>query len=61
MKFSPKTVVVLTDGNIKGLNHFNVIFSTTKLYGFLCEYDEFEKQKFNKNITYLMDYRVYGA
>lgn len=60
IKFNNKTVVILTDGHIKSLNHRKIIFATNKLYGFMCEYDEFEKQKFNKHITYLQDYRIYN-
>lgn len=58
--FGNQTVVILTDGHIKSLNHRKIILAATRLFGFLCEYDEFEKQLFNKNITYLADYRIYG-
>lgn len=58
--FGKNTTVILTDGNIKSLNYHKIILITGKLYGFLCEYDEFEKQTFNKNIVYLADHRVYG-
>lgn len=60
VQFGKDTSVILTDGHIKSLNHRKIILSTNKLFGFLCEYDEFEKQTFNKNITYLEDYRIYG-
>lgn len=59
--FGKKTVVILCDGNIKSLDDKRIIFSTKKLYGFLCEYDNFHLVKINKNITYLMDYRIYGC
>lgn len=60
ISFGHSTTVILTDGHIKSLNHRKIILATTKLLGFLCEYDEFEKCTFNKNITYLADYRIYG-
>lgn len=60
ISFGHNTTVILTDGHIKSLNHRKVILATTKLFGFLCEYDEFEKCTFNKNITYLADFRIYG-
>lgn len=60
ISFGNKTTVILTDGHIKSLNHRKIILATKRLFGFLCEYDEFEKCTFNKNITYLADYRIYG-
>ena len=32
LKFSNNTVVILTDGHIKSLNHRKIIFATNKLY-----------------------------
>lgn len=61
MSFGKNTVVILADGNIKSLEYYKLVFSTTKLIGFLCEYDGFHEVKWNKNITYLMDYRVYNG
>lgn len=58
--FGKNTTVILTDGNIKSLNYRKIILISDRLYGFLCEYDEFEKQTFNKNIVYLADPRIYG-
>lgn len=60
MSFGKNTTVILADGNIKSLEHNNIILATDKLYGFMCEYDEFHKMKYNKHITYLQDYRVHG-
>ena len=60
ISFSKDTTVILADGNIKSLEYNNIILATNKLYGFLCEYDEFDKIKTNNHITYLQDYRVYG-
>jgi hypothetical protein len=58
--FGHGTRVLLCDGNIKSLDWNRMIFSTDRLYGFLCEYDDFHKMQFNKHIKYLADYRVYG-
>ena len=60
ISFGNKTTVILTDGHIKSLNHRKIILAAKRLFGFLCEYDEFEKCTFNKNITYLADFRIYG-
>lgn len=60
VKFGSKTFVLLTDGNIQSLQYNQLIFSTNHLYGFLCEYDNFHQVSCNKNIVYLMDYRIYG-
>lgn len=60
MSFGKNTTVILADGNIKSLEHNNIILATDKLYGFMCEYDEFHMMKYNKHITYLQDYRVHG-
>lgn len=60
ISFSPKTVVILTDGNIKSLEYKGLILATTKLYGFMCGDYEFRLMHMNKNITYLQDYRIYG-
>lgn len=60
VKFGRNTFVLVTDGNIQALDYYKLIFSTSHLYGFLCEYDNFHLVHYNKNMTYLMDYRVYG-
>lgn len=60
ISFGKNTTVILTDGNIKSLDYYNIILATNKLYGFLCEYDDFHKIKSNNHITYLQDYRIYG-
>ena len=60
ISFRKDTTVILADGNIKSLEYNNILLATNKLYGFLCEYDEFDKIKTNNHITYLQDYRVYG-
>ena len=59
ISFRKDTTVILADGNIKSLEYNNILLATNKLYGFLCEYDEFDKIKTNNHITYLQDYRVY--
>lgn len=60
MSFGKNTTVILTDGNIKSLEYNNIILATDKLYGFMCEYDDFHKMKYNTHITYLQDNRVYS-
>lgn len=60
IQFHKHTKVIVTDGNIKALHYNNIILATTKLYGFLCEYDEFDKIKTNNYIVFLQDYRIYG-
>ena len=58
--FGKNTTVILADGNIKSLDYYNIFLATNKLYGFLCEYDNFHEIKINNHITYLQDYRIYG-
>lgn len=60
ISFGKKTVVLLTDGNIKSLEYRKILFSTTKLLGFMCGDYEFQLMLTNKRITYLQDYRIYG-
>lgn len=60
ISFDKNTVVLLTDGNIKSLEHRRIVLATTKLYGFMCGDYEFHLMHTNKNITYLQDYRIYG-
>lgn len=60
ISFGKDTTVILADGNINSLQYNNIILATDKLYGFLCEYDNFHKMKYNTHIIYLQDYRVYG-
>lgn len=60
VSFDANTVVILADGNINSLQYHNIMLAANKLYGFMCEYDNFHKMKFNTGITYLQDYRVYG-
>lgn len=58
--FSNKQVVILCDGNIRALNDKKIIFSTTKMLGFLCGDHHFEQCTLNKNIIYLQDERIYS-
>ena len=60
VSFGRNTVVILTDGNIKSLEHRKIILATTRLYGFMCGDYEFHLMKTNRRITYLQDYRIYG-
>lgn len=60
INFSNNTAVIITDGNIKSLEDNKIFLATHKLYGFMCEYDNFDKVKINNHITYLQDYRIYG-
>ncbi len=60
IKFGNSTSVIITDGNILSLEYNKIFLATKKLYGFMCEFDKFDKVKTNTHITYLQDYRVYG-
>ncbi len=60
VSFGKDTIVIVTDGNIKSLENNNIFLATNKLYGFLCEFDQFDTVKINNHITYLQDYRVHG-
>ena len=60
ISFGKNTVVLLTDGNIKSLEHRKIILATSKLMGFMCGDYEFHLMQTNKNIIYLQDYRIYG-
>lgn len=59
--FGRNTIVILADGNIGSLEHNNIWLATNKLYGFMCEYDNFHEIKTNNHITFLQDFRVYGS
>lgn len=58
--FGKNTRVILADGNIRALEHYNIYLATSHLYGFMCEYEQFHQVTLNTKITYLQDYRVYG-
>lgn len=60
INFGKNTTVILSDGNIKSLEHHNIYLATNRLYGFMCEDENFQYIKINNHITYLQDYRVYG-
>lgn len=60
IQFGKNTVVILADGNIKSLEYHNIYLATNKLYGFMCEDENFQEIKINNHITYLQDYRIYG-
>lgn len=58
--FGPGTRVIVTDGNVRGLDWHRIILSTNRLYGFMCEFDGFHDTKINRHMVYFADYRVYG-
>ena len=60
ISFGKNTTVILADGNIRSLEYNNIWLATDKLYGFMCEYDNFHEIKTNSHITFLQDFRVYG-
>jgi hypothetical protein len=60
IQFGKNTAVILADGNIKSLEYHNIYLATNKLYGFMCEDENFQEIKINNHIIYLQDYRIYG-
>ena len=60
VSFGKNTIVIIADGNIKSLEYNHIYLAAQKLYGFMCEYDNFHEVQLNKHITYLQDYRIYG-
>lgn len=60
IQFGKNTSVILSDGNIKSLEYHNIYLATNRLYGFMCEDENFQEIKINNHITYLQDYRIYG-
>ena len=58
--FPKHTVVLLTDGNVKGLIYNKIHFVTKKLLGFGCEMDRDKTgNKTYDNMIYLQDSRIY--
>lgn len=58
--FGKNTTVIVADGNVRSLEYNHIYLAAQKLYGFMCEYDNFHEVQLNKHIVYLQDYRIYG-
>ena len=58
--FDNKTKVLLVDGNVKGLDFYNIHLMTRQRFGFICaEPETITNDLIHKNITFLCDHRIY--